>query len=889
MAYAATLGALTGELVEVITTASSQADPGRFNVLRESSFRTLRNQNFLRTNQFEVEEKLNGFEEHFRVVNKDGLADALRQRLDALALISNRWTPDILHLLLQLEDHPVKNSNLSDLESPKKSVQDSGPSLRWEDIAKEEGWDRERDLWKNVNFDADSSEDEYFEDASDKSSDEELTSVSTAEAQYQKSPADFLVESQDESRLDQVRETQRWRNVIPPKEAIGKPYKITISDFQTIREVLFMLSGLENTLFDQQGVPSLRFQLKHSSWDLYKALLGTFGEAGRQLSVLRGYTRQQQHIPLLQVFREAIEARLRSFDTEISILQAQYVDIQQDVVVSLARILDDVKPHLQPLVYLSDIMQNLQRSKYSHPFHYLELLYDAAEVAQLEGTDAIYEFLATLFFECFQVYLRSIRLWMEAGELIEGDKVFFIASSSSHVPLSQVWSSQFTLRKTSDGALYVPRFLQPAASTILTTGKSVVVLKLLGKYQSVGSGAADPPIGTDKELLSTYGVFAPFSEVFNDVFGKWMESKHHSASTTLRKTLFESCNLWTILNSLQQVYLMSDGSQSDNFAFGIFNNIDILNVSWHDRFSLTTSAQEAFGNVANAHRITVSVDRDGVKGDVKQVRKAVRDGLPSIKIAYRLSWPIQIILSDECLTQYQIAFTFLLQLRRASYVLHRHRLVTDDAAGTANTSSEQATYYGLRAKFLWFCNALHSYLSTLVLGPLTTQLSESLRQSEDVAAMIAAHSTFTREMTSEMCLGSKLDPIRQSILDMFDAAIRLQDARQLESEREQEEDQELSRLSVMSSSSMKHGSRKYMGSGEEEDETFLLEQDKSLMMQDEEKTFTQVLKEVRADFDHNLKFIASGLRGVARASGNTAAGKWDTLAEMLEAGILDRR
>lgn len=813
----------------------------------------------------------------------------MRERLDALAQISNKWTPDILHLLLQLEDQPVKKSKLTDLDLLNEPDEDSGPPLKWDDIAKEEGWDQDRDLWKNVNFEGGSSEDDDFESASDISSEAENTSLSSVEARYQKAATDFLVESQDESQLDQVRETQHWRNATAPKDAAGRTQKVSIPESHVVREVLFMLNGLENTLFDARGVPSFHYQLKNTSWEAYKALLGTYSETGRQLSVLREFTKTPQQIPLLQVFREAVEKRLGSFDKEISKLQARYVDIQQDVVISLARVLDDVKPHMQPLSCLSGIIQQLQQSKYPRPFHYLELLFDAAGISQLEGNDVVYEYIATLFFECFQVYLRSIRLWMASGELIDGDKTFFISSSSSQIPKSQVWKDQFTLRKTSDGILYAPRFLQPAASKILTTGKSVVVLKLLGKYQTIATLGGDQPLKLDGDFATKFGLFAPFSEVFNNAFEKWMQSKHHAASTTLQHTLYESCSLWSVLSAFQHIYLMSDGSRSDLFLSAIFNNIDILNAKWHDRFNLTSLAHEAFGNITNAHRISVSVLADGLAEDVTEIRRSVRKGLPSVRIIYRLSWPIRIVLSDESLTQYQAVFIFLLQLRRASSVLHRYRLVSDSVAGTSITSSEQAIYYGLRSKFLWFCNTLQSYLSTLVLGPLTDQLHVDLEQADDVSDMITSHSTFTKQMISEMCLSSKLDPIRQCILDMFDLAIRLQDARQLEAEREQEEDQELSRLSVMSSSPMKQGSRRYMKSGDEEDETFLLEQDRSSMMQDREKTFAEALREIRADSDRQLRFIVSGLRGVARASGETAAGKWDTLAEMLEVGIQERR
>ncbi|KAI0593052.1 Spc98 family-domain-containing protein [Biscogniauxia sp. FL1348] len=882
MVFAAKLSALTEELVEIITSTSNQSEPDRFNALRESSLRKLRHHSYLRTNHFEVEEALDGYEEHFRVVNRDGLADALRERLDALAQYSNKWAPEALNFLLQLSDQPIQKSKLSDLELLKEPDEDPGPLLKWEDIAKEDGWYEERDLWKSVHFGGYSSDEDYADDRSNASVESEETTPSSIEAQYRKRPTDYLDTSPDTDGLEMVRKTQSWRTMAAPKDASGRSHKTAITEVQAVREVLFMLGGIENNLFNEQGVPSLKYQLTHASWEVYKSLLNSFGEAGRQLFVLRSFSRQPQKIPLLQVFQDAVRNRLRSFDQEISKMQARYVGAQQEVIVSLAAISNDVEPLLRPLSALSDIIQLLHQTRHPHPFHYLELLFDAASVTQLEGDVPVYQFLGEIFFECFEIYLKPIRLWMETGELVEKDKIFFVSGSPAEIPKRQVWTDRFKLRRTVDGALYAPRFLQPAASKIFTTGKSVVVLKLLGKHWSARDPMPELPLQFDADLASDQGSFALFPEVFNGLFEQWIQSKHHAASATLRQTLFQDYSLRPVLDVLQNIYLMSDGSRSEEFASAVFNNIDLLNSNWHDRFSLTEQAYEAFSTLMDAYRIAVSVPPDYKQGNVNHVRKSVRAGLPSIKMTYRLSWPTRIILSDESLAQYQSVFTFLLQLRRANYVICRHRLMSDIAVAG---SPEQAIYCRLRYRLLWFCNTLHSYLSTLVLTPLVAKFHEELQQAEDVDGMIVAHSTFAKRMIDETCLGSKLAPIHECILDIFDLAIKLEEGRRLESERLAEEAQEISRLSVMSSSPVKVEKARYVKTSEEEDETFLLEQDPGAMMQESDKTYAELLKEVRADLDKHLKFVCSGLRGVARASSNAAANKWDTLAEMLEVGV----
>lgn len=839
--------------------------------------------------------ELDGLEERFRVLNRDGLADALRERLDALSQLPTKWTPDILHFLLKLSDQPIQNSRLRDLELLRAPDEDLVPPLKWADIAKEDGWDQDRGLWENVDFADDSSDDEYvdIDSKSDASVESQDTSLSSVEARHRRLPTDYLTLAHDKAGFKTVEETQSWRHRSLPKNATGKPQRITLSELQAVREVLFMLRGHDSTLFNKQAVLSPKYQLNHISWEGYRSLLESIGEAGRQLSLLRSFTKQVQNIPLVQVFQHAIGTRLLSFDNFLSDLEARFIDIKQDVVVSLVKVFNEIKPHLQPLSSFSGIIQGLHQAKYPHPFHYLELLFNATNIAHMEGDENTYKFLGTVFFECFRVYVRPIRLWMETGELIEGDKTFFISRSTTQVRMSQVWKHQFKLRKTTNGTLHAPRFLHPATNKIFTTGKSIVVLKHMGRHVLTKGPAQtqEPPLEFDETYACGVGALTTFSEIFNTAFGNWMQSKHHAASSTLRQALFESYGLWSVLSDLEHIYLMCNGAQSDTFASAIFRNFDLLNSRWHDRFSLTEEAREAYSTV-DTSRIAVSVSGEHCQSEVHEVRKTVRKGLPGVTLSYRLPWPIQIVLSDESLDHYQAIFTLLIQLRRACYVLRKHHLKID---GVAEMSYEQTKFYRLRSRLLWLCSSLQSYLTTLVIEPLTAELRENLRQAEDIDDLAAVHSAYAKRMVDEACLGSKLDPIHQCMLDMLDLTIRLEDARQAESERA-EEMHEISRLSMsaagMTASPRRPGRNgRYMQPSEEEDETFLAEQDRSVLLQDVDvdRTYAELLAEMGADFDRLVRFMCGGLRGVARASTNAAATKWDTLAEMLEVGIQEER
>ena len=77
--------------------------------------------------------------------NEDPLADALGERLDKLTALQVKWTPEILHLLLELSDQPVSKSKLERLHFLKQpearrrtDFEMEGPRRRRSSITREE-------------------------------------------------------------------------------------------------------------------------------------------------------------------------------------------------------------------------------------------------------------------------------------------------------------------------------------------------------------------------------------------------------------------------------------------------------------------------------------------------------------------------------------------------------------------------------------------------------------------------------------------------------------------------------------------------------------------------------------------------------------------------------
>ncbi|KAJ4409424.1 hypothetical protein N0V82_009491 [Gnomoniopsis sp. IMI 355080] len=923
MAFQAELGTLTDELVTIITNTSPTSQPKRFRKLREFAIRGIRNRNYLQTNQFTVEEQLRGLVETFSVVGRDGLSDALRQRLDVLSSHSTRWTPEMLHLLLELSDQPAKKSDLRALERLRPSFGDPGPVLRWEDIAKEDGWEQDRGLWKTVDF-ADSSEDELVTDSQSQTSESD-TSMSSAIATGQRTAEDLILpEPVDDLFLSTIEESQKWRHDAQPRDASGRPMKIPVSEYQLLREVLFLLNGLPTNLFGPDCTPVPKFQLANVSWDTYRALVNSFAEYGRTVLPLRKFSETRQDVPLVQSFQDPVRQSLRAFDKEIARIQGRYVGIKRDIVVSLIALQEELKPHLVPLAGLSNVVRRLQEERYAHAFRFLELLYEASCISQLSGDEHTYKYLGGIFFDCFRVYIRPIRQWMEGGELTPGDKTFFVAESSTPVPLHQMWSDKFQLRRSQQGQLHAPSFLQPAARKIFNTGKSVVVLKHLGRFRDPSknpeTSLPEPPLSFDEICASPDFALAPFSELFDSAFDRWVQSKHLSTSSNLQAILFDSCGLWSSLDALQHIYFMSDGSLAGAFTSSVFSSLDARSTTWTDRFSLTELAQAAFSPVPTLEPYRLSATARPID-DPGHARHSVRAAVADITLSYKLPWPVQLIITRATIAHYQSLFTLLLQLRRAASTL-----TSFFKAGPRELETyDQQTYYVLRARLLWFTSTLHSYLTTLVLTPDITSMQDKLEAAEDVDELIAIHGAFAKQITDEACLDAKLEPIMRCVLDVLDLAIQLEDARQAqevadannnnstapsrfntprkpalgaEQQPQQPQQPQSAMRGVYVSPKEKEREEDetimLFGDSDQEDEEDGRRQhsigaDRAAAAQQQQQSYSEALGSVRADFERHLRFIAGGLRGVARASTEKAAAKWDVLAEMLEMGIREGR
>ncbi|KAG9255279.1 Spc98 family-domain-containing protein [Emericellopsis atlantica] len=811
MAFAAKLGSLTDELVNSIL-ADSNVGSSRTKKLRDTAFHTLKSNAYLRTNQFEVEHSLVGLDERFRVNDRDGLADELKQRRTALEAAPQKWHPEILALLLELSDQPTYKSKLSDLYALE-SYQPPGPeTIDWKQIAKEDGWDEDPDLWKTNRYELSSDDDLSSQDGNDT----EITSESEDATTVGRTAEHLIVPPGDDAKYDSILKAQEWRN---PKGTGSGADKTAVVETQVLREILHLLQGLQTTMFDEKCRPRPEFQTSHLVWETHKTIMADFSESSRRIMVLRLFTRSKETATHVQAFQDCVARRLMDFDQHLSGIHEKLIAPNGEVVASLLSLEADLEGWLEPLFALSSILVRVW-DQASNPFAYIEWLYEETSVAQLSGMTRTYEFLARIFIECFNVYLRPVRLWMDDGKLLPNDQIFFVSKISEAMAPGDIWSKVYHFR-AKDGKLHAPSFLSPAANKIMNAGKNLVILGKLGQQAAV-SKTEEPSL--DIATVCPSGLdLVSFSDLFATAFDRWIQSKYRATSATLKATLFEKCDLPGALVALQRLYLMSDGTAAASFCEALFQRMDSKEPRWHNGSAVTAIAHEAYDHLVDTDRVTIAVDT----AQIQLGSDSVRAALPHVHVRYRLPWAIQMVISPYSITQYDTIHGLLLQLRRTAYILQQPKIL--DAYWTDHENwDERALYYTCRHRLLWFTGVTQMYLSTLVLAPNVSQLKTDLASAEDVDGLIAVHDSFVKKVVDEACLGSRLTPIRECMLETLDLATSLQAS-----------------------------SEQQLG----------------------------VLQDVRGKFDENIRFITSGLRSVARAKSSEQSSKWDTLASMLQSGI----
>ncbi|KAJ4349305.1 hypothetical protein N0V95_004673 [Ascochyta clinopodiicola] len=862
MAQNAKIAGLTDELIHSILQFDPATNRQAYKRAKDLAARGLRGHQYARTNQFDVQNSFVGLDEKCRVKNRDDLADALQLRLQRLESVTNKFKPEFLSLLLQLSDRPLENTRIEalDLLRPPSPP----PQLTWNEILEEDPYSDD-DIWKDIDYAVESSGDEQVPEKRKK---QQVTPATSVNEDDTYNPESCLAPTHD-MLLSDMEAAQFWPSM-PDEEGA----KTEITELQAIRETLFMLGGLQTSLYTMdKGRSSVRvnprFKLSHAITATVDHLLAQLASIGKVILRLRQWSLRSSTLPLLQTFEFVTRKRLTEFDARISQIQQRYLTPESPVAVSLLTLYSDVRNEAEQILHLSQIVSDVEPRLLINPFSHLEELFSQTTLAQMTLQKANFAYLSGMLFDCLQTYLKPIRRWMEDGELGANDETFFVFETDSGTDVASMWHDRFVLRRDAQNQLRSPSFLQPAAMKIFNTGKSVVFLKELGhSHTLLRKSEKEPSLDHITVCGSSDDVpLSPFQELFQIAFERWIRSKYSLASASLRAHIFDAQGLMRILNTFQMLYLGSNGAIFESFANAIFERVDSGHRGWSDRYMLTELARAIYSAVLqpqDAERIVVRSIKS--KDQIRSVK-----GLAMVSVDYSLHWSILNIIQRSSMPIYQQFHTLLIQTYRAKYVLQRSR-------PTRTHKSKQAAQlvYKLQHRLTWFADILRSYYTETVVAFTSREMEGAMYTTADIDEMAQCHIRFVAKLQERALLSEDLKPIHNAVIEMLDLGVlfakTITDADGGESGRTRPSVPRRKSTALQLVIAESSDSENDESDGENPGKRKAV---KRAIGQNPHKT----LYVIEQEFERLLHFITAGLRSVGRVG---AEPMWEQLAERLE-------
>ncbi|KAJ5104411.1 hypothetical protein NUU61_001758 [Penicillium alfredii] len=854
MALAANINALADELITATAKISSdEKEYSQFKKLKCRVEDALRTGSHARTNQFTVSKQLEGLQEKFQVLNRDDLASALRVRLNELEDSRNDWIPEILSLILQLSDRPALLSKVEQLGTLATAPEEA-ESLSWAHLDAKEAAFSDQDIWEEVNFAADSADDDLSPASSITAPPRPRSPTSNDLGEEYVIPEEAFVSDDEENLICAIEKSQFWNDENHPEVPQNEEASRTVTELQIAKEAIFMLQGLPTSIFwrlDEEVEIDRRYTITYSSIETLTSWLRCFCKMAAKIDVVRQFTKRRHDLPYMETLCRDIENKLQEFDTFLSQTQSYYVSAGSTV--SLIKLLFDARRQSRSLVLFAELVTKLGQDTENEPMLCLDLLYDLVGMVEALGETRACRSLAELFMSCFMTYTRSFRPWMEGGQLDPRNPPLFIRVNQTNGNLRTLWHDWYVFDE-GPREQNVPRFLENSIHKVFATGKNMV---FLGHFKPFPDYLIN--FRHFYQALERYNPEGPprypFPVTVQNAFARLVESIHSSSAGLLRAALDEHCELDISIDALHHIYLGKDLSVLDSFDAKVFDLMD-RGRSWDDRFLLTELARTVFKEVSFINSSNITVRSTGLPSfhQPPDNDRTVKS-LEALLIEFVLPWHIANIITDRDISYYQRIAIFLMQIRRAKYALVKQRL--RDARKAIPDGTGDTLTHILHHSLLSFLDSLYGYLTQCVIETATQSVKSNLSKTRDVDAMTSTHRFFIVSLEKQCLLSENLSPIYEAILNLLDLCIHFADLQTAQSP-EDEIDSDID-------------------SSDEEDP----DREQTLTVSLRDSPYGHQMRGVKHQFDHLTSFVVDGLKSLDRVEKRSS---WGFLASKLEWG-----
>jgi gamma-tubulin complex component 5 len=825
MAHAARVSALADNLVASLL-AIDKDDP-IIGQTRGAVAKGLRDASHGRTNQFEVAARYDGLVEKFAVLDRDDLSEALQERLEELPT-KGKWLPEILALFLSLSDRPVEKT-APDALAKLHAAEHPDEQLTWEGIIADDPLD-EPGIWDDIERGYHSSGDETGFGIDEDSGSEPTTSTkaSTVDEHDTEALVEVLVTQPNFEALELVKISRSAAELSDGDQVLN------VSELAVVRDSLSMLRGLPTNMYEMNSLTgSIKARPDTTTMTASRRVINDallqFASLGNSMQQVRRWVRSAQSLPYVRTCQAITERLLADFGSQLSTLEERYVGNSVDTVVSMIQVLCETQNLARHLGSIASITAQLASDS---PFALLNALFDCVCTAQMKGDDEAFDVLGSILFGGVKTYIRPVATWISNGIIAGNLQDFFVEQSAEDCEPGDLWHSKYTLRRTSDGLPYTPRFLQNISEDIFAKGKAKMFLDHLIPGSNVPEAMTYTQPGPDFASLHVEVESNPltsFSELFDTTLEAWTQNISTDVAPRLKDLLLNQHGLLDLLSAMDSIYTSANGALFQDFTDSLFGRIARSPSGWFNNFLLTELARETLGDARDVNPESLSITTDEIPRSAN-----ITQALQTIKTTYHIPWALQNITREATPQTHAKAFNFLLQISHAYHSLQNQTIQLCDMHATALTPTLSTALY-IRQTLIVLTSTFRAHITTSAYIS-RVQVHAAMLSAPDIDGTMKAYAAYKQRLETTLLLSPNLRPIQEAVLSalvLCETFVPLWEA-------------------VTSTGSGNSSSA---------------------------PTHERILRKMRKDLASSLSFITTGVRNVGRASGEVLL---EVLAEKLE-------
>ncbi|KAJ8321814.1 hypothetical protein KUTeg_000285 [Tegillarca granosa] len=152
------------------------------------------------------------------------------------------------------------------------------------------------------------------------------------------------------------------------------------------------------------------------------------------------------------------------------------------------------------------------------------------------------------------------------------------------------------------------------------------------------------------------------------------------------------------------------------------------------------------------------------------LQQNVHDTLDCLELRYKVKWPVNIIITDKCITKYSKVFSFMLQLKRVVWVLKDvwHKLKRDALVHKVGSSSQFRQLQLYRQEMQHFVKVMQGYITNQIIHVAWQELQEALANDvKNLDDLHRVHTDYLDRAIFRCLLNKKAAPLMKIIQDIF--------------------------------------------------------------------------------------------------------------------------